>query len=203
MKLYFSPGACSLSPHIVLRELGLDFELEQVDVTTKRTKSGADYKAINPKGYVPALALDDGQILTETATIVQYLADKKPEKKLLPPAGTMERYRAQEWLNFIASEIHKGIGQLFNKAMPEEFRKVVKESLVPQRLDVLAARLDGRPFLLGDAFTAPDSYLFTVLNWTGAVGMDLGRWPTLKAYSERVAERPAVQAALKAEGLES
>jgi glutathione S-transferase len=201
MKLYFSPGACSLSPHIVLRELGYDFELEQVDLAAKKTKSGADYKAINPKGYVPALALDDGQILTEGPVIVQYLADKKPEKKLVPPAGTMERYREQEWLNFITSELHKNIGGLFNKAMPDDFRKTVKEGTIATRLGVLASKLDGKPYLMGDSFTAADAYLFTVLGWTGLVGIDLGQWPTLKAYQDRVAARPAVAAAMKAEGL--
>jgi glutathione S-transferase len=201
MKLYYSPGACSLSPHIVLRELGYDFELEQVDLAAKTTKSGADFKAINPKGYVPALALDNGEVLTEGPVILQYLADKKPEKKLVPAAGTMERYREQEWLNFITSELHKGIGGLFNKAMPDEWKKTVKETTLPARLGVLASKLDGKAYLMGDNFTAADAYLFTVLNWTGMVGIDLAKWPTLVAYQQRVAARPAVQAALKFEGL--
>jgi glutathione S-transferase len=203
MKLYFSPGACSLSPHIVLRELGMDFELEQVDLATKQTKSGADFKAVNPKGYVPALKLDDGQVLTEGPAIVQYLADKKPEKKLVPAAGTMERYREQEWLNYITSELHKGIGSLFNKAMPDDFKKTLKETTIPTRLGVLAGKLDGNPYLMGDSFTVADAYLFTILSWTAPLGIDLGKWPTLTAYQERVAARPAVQAALKAEGLKN
>lgn len=200
MKLYFTPGACSLSPHIALRESGLPFEIEQVDLTNKRTKSGADFLAINPKGYVPALQLDDGQLLTEAATIVQYIADKKPEAKLAPPAGTGERYRLQEWLNFIATELHKGLSQLFKPNMPEAWQKVVKDG-VATRLDFLTKRLDGKPYVMGENFTVADGYLFTILNWTNFLKYDLGKWPALTAYQERIGSRPAVRAALKAEGL--
>lgn len=200
MKLYFTPGACSLSPHIALREAGLPFEVDQVDLASKRTKSGADYWTINPKGYVPALQLDDGQLLTEAATIVQYIADKKPEAKLAPPAGTGERYRLQEWLNFIATELHKGLSPLFTPNVPEAWQKVVKERIAA-RFDFLTKRLAGKPYVMGESFTVADGYLFTILNWTNFVKIDLGKWPALKAYQERIGARPAVQAALKAEGL--
>lgn len=200
MKLYYTPGACSLSPHIALREAGLSFELEQVDLTDKRTKTGADYREINPKGYVPALQLDDGQVLTEAATIVQYIADKNPEQKLAPPPGTLERYRLAEWINFIATELHKGLSQLFNPNMPEVWQKVVKENIAA-RLDFLTKRLDGKPYVMGDSFTVADGYLFTILNWTSFLKFDLGKWPALKSYQERIGARPAVRAALKAEGL--
>ncbi|HTO82566.1 MAG TPA: glutathione transferase GstA [Methylomirabilota bacterium] len=200
MKLYFSPGACSLSPHICLRETGAKFDMDQVDFGTKKTKSGADYTKVNPKGYVPALQLDDGEVLTEGPAIVQYVADQKPDSGLMPKAGTMERYRAQEWLNFITSELHKAYGHLFNPATPDGYKAAIKEKL-GTRYDFLAKQLDGKPFLMGSQFGAPDAYLFTVLGWNPRVGMSLDKWPTLKAYSDRVAARPAVQAALKAEGL--
>jgi glutathione S-transferase len=202
MKLYFSPGACSLSPHIALREAGLPFELEQVDLATKKTKSGGDLAAVNPKNYVPVLQLDNGELLTEAAVIAQYIADKAAETKLVPAAGTMERYRVQEWLNYVASEVHKGLGQLFNPKMPDDFKKTVKEALLPPRFDFLSKKLDGKTYLTGDTFTAADAYLFTVLNWTGFLGIDLSKWPVLQAYQARVAARPAVQAAMKAEGLQ-
>lgn len=201
MKLYFSPGACSLSSHIALREAGLAFDLEQVDLGTKKTKSGADLTTVNPKNYVPALELDNGEVLTEAAVIAQYIADKADGKRLLPAAGTMERYRAQEWLNYIAAELHKGVGQLFNPKMPDDFKKTVKDAILPAKFDFLSKTLDKRPYLTGDAFSAADAYLFTILNWTGMLGIDLSRWPALTAYQGRVAARPAVQAALKAEGL--
>jgi glutathione S-transferase len=201
MKLYFSPGACSLSPHIALREAGLGFDLEQVDLASKKTKSGADLASVNPKNYVPVLELDNGEILTESGIIAQYIADKAPGAKLAPAAGTLERYRVQEWLNYVASELHKGIGQLFNPKMPDAFKQTVKEAILPPRFDFLSKKLDGKQYLMGDSFTVADGYLFTVLNWTGPLGIDLGKWPVLKAYQERVAARPAVQAALQAEGL--
>ena len=201
MKLYFKAGSCSLSPHIVLLEAGLPFELVEVDLATKRTKDGADYRAINPKGSVPALELDDGQLLTEGAVIVQYLADRKPAAGLVPAAGTVERYRLQEWLNYIASEIHKNFSPLFNPKAPDEWKAVVKDVLLAQRFAFLASQLDGNAFLMGDAFSVADAYLFTVLNWTKRVGIDLGQWPALAAFLQRVAVRPAVQAAMKAEGL--
>jgi len=200
MKLYYSPAACSLSPHIALRESGVSFELEQVDLKTKKTKSGADFLKVNPKGYVPVLQLDDGQPLTEAAVIVQYIADKKPEAKLLPPAGTSDRYRAQEWLNYVATELHKGIGALFNPNLTDPWKQVLRQGLAP-KFDFLTKRLEGKSFAFGDGFSVIDGYLFTVLGWPQHVGLDLSKWPVLTSYSEKIAQRPAVQAALKAEGL--
>jgi len=198
MKLYISPGACSLSPHIVLREAGIPFDLETVDLGSKKTKSGHDYLAINPKGYVPALELEAGQVLTEGPAIVQYLADQKPATKLAPPAGTMDRYRLQEWLNFITSELHKSFGVLFNAKAPAEWKETVKSN-IGGRLDTLSRALQGKDYLMGSTFTVADAYLYTVLTWTGYLGIDLSKWPTLKAYADRVAARPAVKAALEAE----
>lgn len=200
MKLYYSPGACSLSPHIALREAGYKFDTEQVDLGTKKTKDGADYTKINPKGYVPALQLDNGELLTEGVAIVNYLADQKPEANLLPKNGGMERYRAQEWLTFISSEIHKTFGPLFNPKTPDAFRTMAVEKL-GQRFDFLSKHLDGKQYLMGSQFSAADAYLFTVASWADHLKIDLGKWPTLKAYLGRVAGRPAVQAAMKAEGL--
>ncbi len=200
MKLYYSPGACSLSPHIALREAGIAFEAEKVDLGSKKTESGADYKAINPKGYVPALKLDDGQVLTEGPAIVQYIADQKPGSKLAPASGTPARYRLQEWLNYITSELHKSVGSLFNSKMPKEWQDQVKEGIAG-RFDFLSKQLEGKSYLTGDTFTVADGYLYTILTWTGHLGIDLGKWPVLNAYVERVSQRPAVQAALKAEGL--
>lgn len=200
MKLYFAPGACSLSPHIALREAGLSFDLDQVDLKAKTTKSGSDYRAINPKGSVPALGLDNGEVLTEAAVIVQYIADQKPAAKLLPAPGTMDRVRVQEWLNYVATEIHKGLSPLFNAKLPGEAKPVLKEGIAA-KFDFLSKHLEPRPFLYGDGFTAADGYLFTILGWTRWLEIDLGRWPVLKSYCERIAARPAVQAAMKAEGL--
>ena len=200
MKLYYMPGACSLSPHIALREAGFDFELVKVDGKTKKTATGADFTAVNGKGYVPALELDNGKVLTEAAAIVQYIADKKPDAKLAPANGTDERYALQEWLTFISSEVHKGTSPLFYPQTPEAWKPVVIEKL-KGRYDYLAKHLEKNPYLLGASFSVADAYLFTVLNWTNFVGIDLGPWPALKAYQERIAARPAVQAALKAEGL--
>jgi glutathione S-transferase len=200
MKLYYSPGACSLSPHIVLHEGGFDFRLERVDLQSAVTETGADYKAINPNGYVPALQLDDGQVLTEGPAIVQYLADQVPEKRLAPPAGTMERYRLMEWLNFISTELHKGFGALFNPKLPDETKAVIKSQLV-SRIEHANRLLTGKPYAMGDTFTVADAYLFTVLGWSKYVDLDLAPWPALTAYLGRVAARPAVQAALAAEGL--
>ncbi|MHB1180403.1 MAG: glutathione transferase GstA [Sulfuricella sp.] len=202
MKLYYSPGACSLSPHIVLNEGGFTYDTERVDLATGTTETGADYKTINPNGYVPALLLDDGQMLTEGPAIVQYLADRVPEKRLAPPAGTMERYRLIEWLNFISTELHKGFGALFNPQTPEEWKTAVKAQLA-QRIGHVSQRLEGKTYIMGDDFTVTDAYLFTVLGWGKYVGIELSPWPTLTAYLGRVAARPAVQAALKAEGLMS
>jgi glutathione S-transferase len=200
MKLHYSPGACSLSPHIALREAGIAFEAEKVDLGSKKTESGADFKAINPKGYVPALKLDDGQVLTKGPAIVQYIADLKPGSKLAPASGTPARYRLQEWLNYITSELHKSVGSLFNSKMPKEWQDQVKEGIAG-RVDFLSKQLEGKSFLTGDTFTVADGYLYTILTWTSHLGIDLAKWPTLKAYLERVGQRPAVQAALKAEGL--
>ena len=200
MKLYFAPGACSLSPHIVLRETGLNFELEQVNNQEKKTKSGQDFWKINPKGQVPVLELDNGEKLTEGPIVVQYLADQKPGSGLLPAPGTMERYRVQEWLNFITSELHKSFGPIFRPTTPEEFKTISKENL-GKRFDYLDKKLADRHYLMGDKFTVADAYLFTVLRWTSRIGMDLAKWPNLKTYGDRIAARPQVQEALKAEGL--
>jgi len=199
MKLFYMPGACSLAPHIALREAGLPFDLVQVD-RGKKTPSGEDFLAINPKGAVPTVKLDDGQVLTEAAVIQQYVADKAPAKKLAPPAGTPERYRLQEWLNYIASDIHKGIGQLFNPAMPDDYKEAVKRGLAARQFPYLDKMLAGREYLM-DGFTVADGYLFTVLNWTNFQNIDLSAFPNIVAYMRRVAARPAVQAAMSAEGL--
>ena len=200
MKLYFAPGACSLSPHIVLREAGLAFDLEQVDNREKKTKTGKDYWTVNPKGQVPALQLDSGEMLTEGPVIVQYLADQKPGAGLAPPAGTIERYRVQEWLNFITSELHKSFGPIFRPTTPDAYKAISREN-IGKRFDWLDKQLAGRQYLMGDKFTVADAYLFTVLRWTGRVEIDVAKWPNLKAYMDRVAARPKVQEALKAEGL--
>lgn len=200
MKLFYMPGACSLAPHIALREAGLPFDLVQVDGSNKKTGAGEDFWTINPKGAVPTVKLDDGQVLTEAAVIQQYIADKAPAKKLAPAAGTPERYRLQEWLNYIASDIHKGIGQLFNKAMPDDYRDAVKKGLASRQFPYLDKMLAGREYLMGD-FSIADGYLFTVLNWTNFQKVDLSAFPNITAYMKRVAARPAVQAALTAEGL--
>jgi len=200
MKLYYSPGACSLSPHIVLEEGIFRYENERVDLASGKTETGADYRTINSNGYVPALLLDDGQVLTEGPAIVQYLADRAPETRLAPPVGSMERYRLMEWLNFISTELHKSFGTLFNPQAPEAWKDLVKTQLA-RRFDYVNSRLDGKVWLMGDDFTVVDAYLFTVLGWGNYVGVDLAPWPNLIAYQGRVAARPAVQAALKAEGL--
>lgn len=198
MKLYFSQGACSLSPHIVLREAGLPHTLVRVHLPTKKVEDGSDFRGINPKGYVPTLQLDDGQILTEGPAIVQYLADLRPESGLAPPAGTMARYRLQEWLNFISTELHKSYSPLFGNKAPADWKGVVRDTLTA-RYDVVAASLGEQPYLMGDHFTVADAYLFTVLRWSRLVEFDLSRWPSLVAYLERVSARPAVKAAMEAE----
>ncbi|MGB6055363.1 MAG: glutathione transferase GstA [Burkholderiaceae bacterium] len=198
MKLYFAPGACSLSPHIVLREAGLPFQLEKVDLRSKQTATGTDYRTVNPKGSVPALALDDGQVLTEGPAVVQYLADLVPEKRLAPAAGSMERYRLMEWLNFIGTELHKGFSPLFNPAMPPEAKRLAMERLI-SRFDYLETQLDHDRFLLGSQFTVADAYLFVILRWCQTFELDLSRWLGTEAYFKRIEWRPAVQAALAAE----
>ncbi|MHB1495332.1 MAG: glutathione transferase GstA [Acidithiobacillus sp.] len=200
MKLYYSPGACSLSPHIILNEAGFSFDKEKVDLASRKTETGADYTAVNPDGYVPALRLDDGQVLTEGPAIIQYLADRVPEKKLAPPMGTIERYRLMQWLNFISTELHKGFAPLFNPQAPEEWKAVATAQLA-RRLSSVSQQLEGKDWLLGNDFTVADAYLFTVLGWGRYVGIELERWPVLKAYQDRVFMRPAVQSTLKAEGL--
>jgi glutathione S-transferase len=200
MKLFYAPGACSLSPHIVLREAGLPFTLAKVDLAAKKVDSGEDYNAVNGKGYVPALQLDNGQVLTEGPAIVQYIADQKPGTGLAPAAGTIERYRLQEWLNFIASEIHKPLGSMFNKAQTAEWKAAVTATL-ERRFDWLARQLAGKPYLTGDSFTVADAYLFTILNWTRFLKFDLSKWPALQQYLARVGGRPKVVEAMKAEGL--
>ncbi|SDO36072.1 glutathione S-transferase [Methylobacterium phyllostachyos] len=201
MKLFYAAGACSLSPHIVLRELGLSFSLESVDLKTKTTASGADFTTINPKGYVPALQLDDGEVLTEGAAIVQYLADAYAPGRLAPTAGTTARARVDAHLTFIASELHKGFSPLFNPALDPEAR-VAAVAHLDRRLDIVeTAFADGRAYLTGPDFTIADAYLFVVLNWAKPLGLDLTRRTALAAFGARVRAREAVQAALAAEGL--
>ena len=200
MKLYFSPGACSLSPHIVMREAGLDFEPVLASTKTHQLADGTDYYSINPNGYVPLLELDDGSRLTEGSVIVQYIADHAPAKNLIPAAGTMERYRLQEWLSFISTELHKGIGGCFNPAMPED-AKVLMRAKGLDRLKWVDAQLAGKQYLMGDNFCVADAYLFTVTNWTKYVDIDISGLTNLGAFMGRMAARPAVQEAMKAEGL--
>ena len=200
MKLYYSPGACSLAPHIVAREAGIELALERVDTKTHKTEGGGDFYAVNPKGYVPALELDDGTILTEGPVVSQFLADKKPNG-LAPANGTLERYRLQELLGYINSEIHKSYSPLFNPNSSDELREDRKAYLT-KRYKLIEERLsDGRPFVFGDTFTVADAYLFTVTNWSGHVKLDLSDYPNLLAFQKRVGSRPAVQAAMQAEGL--
>jgi len=200
MKLYFSPGACSMSPHIALREAGLGFDMVRVDLTTKQTAAGADFKAINPKGYVPVLELDDGSVLTEGPAIVQYIADLAPVSKLAPAAGTLPRYRLMEWLNYITSELHKGFSPLFNPKASDEVQAFARDALM-QRFDYLSTQLQGKTYLMGETFTVADGYLFTVLGWTKPTQIALSKWPVLSAYVERIAVRPAVRETMRAEGL--
>src|SRR5487761_177265 len=200
MKLFYASGACSLSPHIVALEAGIELSLQKVNLKTKTIASEGDFLAINPKGYVPTLQLDDGQVLTEGPVIVQYLADLKPEKKLAPPAGTLARYRLQEWLGYINSELHKSYSPLFRPDTPAETR-TERQAYLAKRYGVVEKHLAGRSFLLGDSFTVADAYLFTVTNWAGTVTFALAPFPNLRAFQERIGARPAVQAAMKAEGL--
>jgi glutathione S-transferase len=200
MKLYYAPGACSLSPHIVASELGLDVQLEKVDLKAHVAANGADYFAINPKGYVPALQMENGEVLTEGPAIVQYLADRKPESGLAPANGTTERYRLQEMLGYINSEIHKTYSTLFNAKTTPEVRQE-KTDYLAKRYQLIEKQLAGRDYLFGNRFTVADAYLFTVTNWAHHLKVDLSAFPNLVAFQKRVAARPAVQAAMKAEGL--
>jgi glutathione S-transferase len=202
MKLYYAPGACSLAPHIVLREAALPFELDRVDFATRKTASGEDFNKINPKSQVPTLKLDNGETLTEGPVIMQYLADRKPEAGLVPPAGSMERYRVQEWLNYVTSELHKTFAPMFNDKTPAAFREMIKEKLSKQ-FDYLNQRLAKNQFLAGSKFTVADAYAFTVISWARSPGIaiDIAKWPNLKAYMDRIAARPKVHEAMKAEGL--
>jgi glutathione S-transferase len=200
MKLYYSPGACSLSPHIVLRESGLAFEPVLASTKTHKLGDGTDYYTINPKGYVPLLELDNGERLSEGPAIVQYIAGQVPWKNLAPANGTMARSRVQEWLNFISTELHKTFSPLFNPAMPEEAKALFRTKVL-ERLTWVNTQLEGRQYLMGDSFSVPDAYLFTVTNWTKHVGVDIASLRNLAAFMARMAARPAVQAAMKAEGL--
>jgi glutathione S-transferase len=194
MKLYFSPGACSLHPLITLLETGVPFEAVRVDIRAHKTKDGADYFAINPKGYVPALQLDDGSMLTEGAVIDQYVADLKPEAHAIPPAGTFARYRVLEWLNFIGSEIHKAFAPLHGPA-PDEVKEAAR-ARIGKRFDYVARELGEHPYLVDDTFSVADAYLFNILTWTTYTGIDLAKWPALQAFFARMMARPSVQAAL-------
>lgn len=194
MKLYFATDTCSLSPHIVMQELGLIYDLVRVNNRTKRTSEGSDFLAVNPKGYVAALQLDSGEVLTEGPALVQYLADLKPEAGLAPANGTLGRTRLQEWLNFITSEIHAGSSPLFNKELPQAVREIFKTRLL-KRFDLINATLSRHTYLMGDSFTVADAYLFAVLNWMPALAIDLGAWPNIFAYVERITRRPSVIAA--------
>jgi len=200
MQLYYSPGACSLASHIALREAGLNVELKRADTKTKKLEDGSDYFAVNSKGAVPALRLDNGQVLTEGPVILQYLADQKPESGLAPKAGSLERYRLQEWLNYITSEVHKTFSPLFNPAADDNVKAYAKLN-IEKRFEWLNKQLAGKQYLTGNQFTIADAYLYVVANWSNFVGIDLGRWPDLKDFQDRVAARPKVKEAMEAEGL--
>jgi glutathione S-transferase len=200
MKLYYAPGACSLSPHIVSRELGIPVELKKVNTKDKTIEDGGDYWKVNGRGYVPALELDDGQVLTEGPAIVQYLADRKPDAGLAPKAGSLERYRLQEWLNFLTSEVHKQFSPLFKPNTPEDYKPISKQNLAT-RFDWLDRQLEGKDYLMGKQFTVADAYLFVLLGWTKPTQIDLAKWPNLAAFHKRVGARPKVREALQAEGL--
>ncbi len=201
MKLYYKPGACPLASHIALYETGRPFEIEAVDTDTGRTASGEDYRAVNPKGYVPALRLDDGAVLTEGAAVLQFIADRSPEVGLAPAAGTIERARLHEALNWIAAELHKAFGPLFRPCTNDAGKGEARRA-VAAKFDLVEAQLaDGRDWLVGASFSVADAYLFTVANWANFTGIDLGRWPHLAALVARVSARPATQKAMQAEGL--
>ncbi|MDR2336348.1 MAG: glutathione transferase GstA [Burkholderiaceae bacterium] len=200
MKLYYSPGACSLSPHIVLQELGLPYTPVLASTKSHKLQDGTDFYTINPLGYVPLLELDDGKRLHEGPAIVQYLADQAPDKKLAPANGTWERYKLQEWLTFIGTELHKSFSPLFNPASTDDVKNGARERITG-RLKFVESELAGKQYLMGDQFTVADAYLFTVTNWAKLTGVDLSGFPNLSQYRERVGARPAVVSAMKAEGL--
>ena len=200
MKLYYFASACSQASNIALREAGLKFELVKVDRHTRKAADGLDLNTVNPKGYVPALTLDSGETLTENVAVLQYIGDRNPALRLAPAAGTMERYRLIEWLAFINSEIHKTFSPLFRPDAPEDTKQYVLGNLA-KRLDYLQGALGSKPFIMGEQFTVADCYLFTVLSWAPFVKLDLGKWPELKRYVERIQARPHVMEALKSEGL--
>jgi glutathione S-transferase len=200
MKLFYAPGACSLSPHIALREAGARFTLQKVDLQTKKTQANADFLDVNPQGYVPALQLESGQVLTEGTAIVQYIADIFPNSQLAPAAGTTGHYKLLEWLGFISSELQRNLGSMFNPALTPELKESVM-ALLAKRLNWLATQLQGKTYLVGDRFTVADGYLFTILNWSNFVGLDLSPWKTIQEYMARVGSRPSVVAALREEGL--
>lgn len=200
MILYYAPGACSQAPHIILNEAGIAHETAQVNLSSKTLDDGTDYGSINPKGAVPALKLDDGQVLTENAVILQYIAERAGDEQLLPATSDFRRYRVLEWLNFIATELHKSFGPLFNPASGEETKKQFRD-LIGKKLDYLEGELGSGPYLAGEPFTLADAYLFVILGWAGKHGIDLTHWANLAAFRERMSQRPAVPSALRAEGL--
>ena len=199
MKLYYAPAACSLAPHIALEELGVSYDIVRVDLRTHKLANGTDYYTINPKGYVPVLELANGERLTEAAVILQYIADRKPGV-LAPAYGTMERYRLNEWLHFISTEIHKQFGPLWHAETPEA-TKATQRAMLGKRFDLIEKTLAKQPYLTGSAFTIADAYLFTVVNWSGPLNVDLTPWPALREFQARIAARPNVYAAMKAEHL--
>jgi glutathione S-transferase len=199
MKLYYAPAACSQAPHIAAREAGVPIELARVEFPSKRTESGESLYDVNPKGAVPTLKLDDGDVLTENAVILQYIADQAPGSLMALPAGRA-RYHLLEWLNFIATELHKGFGPLWNPATPEEFKQATREAL-GKKFDYLQEKIGDGPYILGEPFSILDAYAFAVLNWTRIHKIDIARWPGLAAYLQRIVARPAVQETLRAEGL--
>jgi glutathione S-transferase len=200
MKLYYSPGACSLAPHIVLREAGCKFDIERVDIPNKKTESGADYWTINPKGYVPALQLDNGEVLSEVAVILQYVVDQYPAASLAPKYGSMERYHLMEWLNFVATEVHKQIGAMFNPKMTPEM-KAVQVGVIERRMNALDKMLAGKQYLMGNTFSIADAYLFNILLWAKKHNIDIAQWPNVAAVNARVGARAKVIEAMTAEGL--
>jgi len=200
MKLFYAPAACSLSPHIALREAGARFTLEKVDLQTRKTEANADFMDVNPKGYVPALQLESGEVLTEGTMIVQYIADLFPKSQLAPAAGTAGHYKLLEWLGFISCELHRNLSSMFNPALTPELKESLM-AVVAKRLNWVATQLEGKSYLVGDRFTVADGYLFTILNWRNFVGLDLSPWKTIQDYMARIGSRPSVVAALEAEGL--